>query len=102
MINQQVLNATTLLRALKDEPGIKLKDFCDSKKLSKHFMEQIGRKLVQSKIIISRRGPGGGYILNRKEVSLSELVKLFKTIKSTKDPLVVKTMNALNEINVLE
>lgn len=102
MVSQQVLNASTLLRALKSDPGMKLREFCASKKLSKHFMEQIGRRLVQSKIILSKRGPGGGYVLNREEVSVAELVKLFKTVKSTKDPLVVKTMNALSEINVLE
>lgn len=100
MLTKQVLNAAMLLCELKDNPGIKLIDFCDDKKLSKHFMEQIGRRLVEAKIIISKRGPGGGYILNRKKVSLAELIKLYKE-NIADDPLVEEALAALEEINVL-
>jgi len=100
MITKQVINATALLKELKTNPGVKLKDFCLKSNISKPLMEQIGRKLVAEKIILSKRGPGGGYTLAREEVTLSALVKIFKTIRSKED-LVVKAMAALETINVL-
>lgn len=101
MLNKQILNAALLLKELKNNPGIKLREFSENYKLSKTFMEQTGRRLVKAKIIKSQRGPGGGYTLNREVVTLAELLKIFKTIKS-KDPLVLKAMIAMNNINVLE
>jgi DNA-binding IscR family transcriptional regulator len=101
MINKQILNAANLLKELKANPGMKLTDYCVDNELSKHFLEQIGRKLVHAKLILSRRGPGGGYTLNREKVTLAELVLVFKTVNS-KEPLIKKAMTALAEINVLD
>lgn len=101
MFNTQILNAAVLLKELKGKNDLKLKVFCAERALSQHYMEQIGRRLVIAKLIKSRKGPGGGYRLAKEEISLADLVRTFKPLK-TKDPLTTKALKALAEINVLD
>ena len=82
MINKTVENAAMLLTELKANPGMKLKAFCASKKLSLHFMEQIGRKLRVAGVITTKHGPGGGYSLKKEQVKLSDLLNIFMTKKA--------------------
>lgn len=103
MVNRAALNAAELLRALKDNPGLKLKDFCAHTGLSQHFMEQIGLKLVKAKIISSKKGPGGGYSLAKETVSVVELLDVFTVTKklSAEDELSRQIVKALTPITVV-
>jgi Rrf2 family iron-sulfur cluster assembly transcriptional regulator len=103
MITTAVQNAATLLTELKNNPGMKLKDFCIKTELSKPFMEQIGLKLVRAGILHSNRGPGGGYSLKKDSITLADLMEVFdsKTKTPTNSELNQKLTNALESIEII-
>jgi len=102
MINSSVLNAASLLKALRDKPGMKLRDFCDQEGFSLSYMEQIGRKLRVAGIVLTKKGPGGGYVLKQQNVSLMELLNIFMGSKlNTKNDLDAQIVKSLTEITVL-
>lgn len=49
----------------KTEP-VRLCDVAKRQKLSVHYLEQLARKLRVAGIIVSVRGPGGGYVLGKE------------------------------------
>lgn len=58
-------------------------------KLSVSYLEQIFKKLRSGKIVVSQRGPGGGYCLRDNEISVSEVIRAVSKIptNSTYEPV---------------
>ena len=62
--------------AQNQDGAVSLKDISDRQSISLSYLEQLFCKLKNFKVVTSRRGPGGGYVLNKKssEISLHEII----------------------------
>lgn len=102
MITTTIQNAALLLSALGKQEDFKLKTFCETRKLSLHYMEQIGRKLVIAKIIGSKRGPGGGYHLIKEKVTVTDVIMAVTDSKKNTEncKLTKAVMTALESITI--
>lgn len=49
-------------------------------KLSVSYLEQIFKQLRRGNLVISHRGPGGGYLLREGEISVSEVIRAVSKI----------------------
>lgn len=78
LLNSQVTHAITILNLLKDQvENLTIADMCKDRNLPAAFLQQIALKLKKAKIIASRKGPGGGYFLEKDTVTLLELCEVF-------------------------
>ncbi|WP_271130460.1 RrF2 family transcriptional regulator [Dryocola boscaweniae] len=77
---------------------VPLTELSKETKLSVSYLEQIFKKLRAGKIVVSQRGPGGGYSLCDKEISVSEVIRAVSKIptNSTFEPV----LNALSGVLV--
>lgn len=59
-----------------DSP-VRLADLAKSQEITTPYLEQIFRKLKLSGLVLSARGPGGGYVLSRtaENIYISEIVE---------------------------
>ena len=62
------------LTKLKDDELLSLKKFSKESSISFLFLQRIARSLKKVNLIDSVRGVHGGYFLNKKKVSLKEVV----------------------------
>ncbi len=87
----------TLNRIYSGTP-VPLAELSKEAKLSVSYLEQIFKKLRSGKIVISQRGPGGGYSLRDNEISVSEVIRAVSKIptNSTFEPV----LNALDGVLV--
>ena len=62
--------------ANNSESSVSLKDISDRQSISLSYLEQLFCKLKNYGVVRSQRGPGGGYMLNKKanNISLYEIV----------------------------
>ena len=62
--------------ANNSESSVSLKDISDRQSISLSYLEQLFCKLKNYGVVRSQRGPGGGYMLNKKanDISLYEIV----------------------------
>ena len=68
---------TAMIDLAQNQKGrVSLKDISDRQSISLPYLEQIFCKLKNYGIVISQRGPGGGYVLGKKssDITLSEIV----------------------------
>ena len=68
---------TAMIDLAQNQDGaVSLKDISDRQSISLSYLEQLFCKLKNYKVVTSRRGPGGGYVLNKKssEISLHEII----------------------------
>jgi Rrf2 family iron-sulfur cluster assembly transcriptional regulator len=68
---------TAMIDLAQNQDGaVSLKDISDRQSISLSYLEQLFSKLKNFKVVTSRRGPGGGYVLNKKssEISLHEII----------------------------
>ncbi len=102
MVNKSVHNAVLLLVTLKADPGTKVKDFAKKHGISQNYMENIGHKLVKAKILYSKKGPGGGYVLDpmAMDITLQDLIPLFSSRAEIESDLNLQIENALAKIKV--
>lgn len=56
--------------------ALKISDIACSQNIASNYLEQIFRKLKAAEIVVSTRGPGGGYHLKKKpsELFISEVI----------------------------
>ena len=77
--------------------AVSLKDISVRQGISLSYLEQLFCKLKNKKVVISRRGPGGGYTLNRKSSDIS----LFQIITAVDENIdqtqCAGSMNCLND-----
>ena len=50
---------------------IQIKDVAKRQKISQRYLEQIFNKLLKKKILVSKRGPHGGYLLAREPSNIT-------------------------------
>lgn len=64
-----------------EEKLVRIKEISENQKLSVQYLEQILFKLKKSKIIVGKRGPNGGYRLNKepKDISILEIFNILET-----------------------
>lgn len=57
-----------ILDLVKNSAGnpVRLQEISERQEISLHYLEQLFRKLRQSTVVTSVRGPGGGYVLARE------------------------------------
>ena len=68
---------TAIIDLAQNQNGaVSLKDISVRQGISLSYLEQLFCKLKNRKVVISRRGPGGGYTLNRKssDISLFQII----------------------------
>ena len=68
---------TAIIDLAQNQNGaVSLKDISVRQGISLSYLEQLFCKLKNKKVVISRRGPGGGYTLNRRssDISLFEII----------------------------
>ena len=68
---------TAIIDLAQNQNGaVSLKDISVRQGISLSYLEQLFCKLKNKKVVISRRGPGGGYTLNRKssDISLFQII----------------------------
>lgn len=73
--------------------------------LSVHFLEQVARNLRQAGIIGVKRGPGGGYELNKDlDVTVGDVVRALGSITliSSEDFVINKSTAEGNSLNVVD
>lgn len=60
-----------------DEKNIDLNEIAEERNIPKHFLSKILQLLVKQKLLVSMKGPTGGYKLNRpaEDISLLEIVE---------------------------
>jgi len=71
------LRAVLSLAQSNGTKPVSIKQLAAQEKLSPEFLEQIFFKLKNTGVIISTRGPGGGFKLNRdpKDITLLEIIE---------------------------
>jgi Rrf2 family protein len=86
MINRSVEYAIIIIQDLKAAKGqiVRLQDISHKRQLSMNFLEQISRKLRIEGILVSSRGPGGGYTLSKGFEGIT-LLKLAGILGSDKE-----------------
>lgn len=64
-----------------EEKLVRIKEISENQKLSVQYLEQILFKLKKAKIITGKRGPNGGYRLNKSpdETSIFEIFNILET-----------------------
>lgn len=60
-----------------DEKNIDLSEIAEAQNIPKHFLSKILQMLVKRKLLVSMKGPTGGYKLNRpaEDITLIEIVE---------------------------
>ena len=60
---------------------VRIKEISENQKLSVQYLEEILFKLKKSGIIVGKRGPNGGYRLNKepKDISILEIFNILET-----------------------
>ena len=89
---------TAIIDLAQNQDGaVSLKDISVRQGISLSYLEQLFCKLKNKKVVISRRGPGGGYTLNRKSSDIS----LFQIITAVDENIdqtqCAGSMNCLND-----
>jgi len=89
---------TAIIDLAQNQNGaVSLKDISVRQGISLSYLEQLFCKLKNKKVVISRRGPGGGYTLNRKSSDIS----LFQIITAVDENIdqtqCTGSMNCLND-----
>lgn len=99
IITKDIENMATLIAHLRGkENPVRLEDVSVEKHISLHFLEQLARKLRLVGIVVSTRGPGGGYMLaSDRLVDLTELyyVKYRKRALSTMEQVVLTKLKGI-------
>lgn len=99
ILNAQVRNAARLIAFLNPESPTNMSDFAKANpELSIYFMDQIARKLRKAGLIKSQRGPGGGYLLANRNITVMSLIYVFGGMRQGTDDLTAAVEMKLNEI----
>jgi Rrf2 family iron-sulfur cluster assembly transcriptional regulator len=68
---------TAIIDLAQNQNGaVSLKDISERQSISLSYLEQLFCKLKNNKVVTSRRGPGGGYLLSRKssDITLYDII----------------------------
>ncbi len=73
------LKALVYLAKAKDQGPVQIGDIADSQKLPRKFLEQILLELKNLRILKSRQGKGGGYLLAKApdQILVGQIVRVF-------------------------
>ncbi|HDX4047725.1 TPA: Rrf2 family transcriptional regulator [Enterobacter soli] len=69
------VQAVAVLTEIYGGAPVSIATISKKSKLSISYLEQIFKKLRNGKLVTSHRGPGGGYSLNRDDISVSEVIR---------------------------
>jgi Rrf2 family iron-sulfur cluster assembly transcriptional regulator len=72
-LNESERNAITILKELNHTTPVKLDEVVQKFKLSGHFAYQIARKLRNAGLVKTVRGPGGGFCLNKENITVLDV-----------------------------
>ena len=101
------------LRSLNKNEPTKLEDIAIEYDISHHFLEQLAAKFRRRGVVKSKKGAGGGYLINVDKVGLNDIVEITARVKTRgrvtdkKSTSTILDMfesiatDKLNEINVL-
>lgn len=99
ILTAQVRNAARLIAFLNPHTVTNMDDFAKANpELSIYFMDQIARKLRKAGFIKSQRGPGGGYMLVNRDITVMQLIYTFGGMRHGTDDLTAAVEMKLNEI----
>lgn len=69
------VQAVAVLNRIYDGAPVSLTTLSKESKLSTSYLEQIFKKLRNRNIVISQRGPGGGYTPREGDISVSDVIR---------------------------
>lgn len=98
---KRVMASVQALAALNDiyrGAPVPLATLSQQSKLSVSYLEQIFQKLRTSGLVISHRGPGGGYELRDPDISVSEVIRAVSCI--TENKTFTPVLDALDSVLV--
>lgn len=67
--------------ANNEEKLVRIKEISENQNLSIQYLEQILFKLKKAQLIVGKRGPNGGYRLNKQPVDIS-ILEIFKILET--------------------
>lgn len=76
-ISTRVHDALVFMGKLAVAPGALTVEQAATHPLSAGYLEQVALKLKEAKLIVGKRGPGGGYVLARppKDITVAQVVE---------------------------
>lgn len=79
MINSKTAIAITVLAELAKNDSLTIKDMSNKAGVSVSYTEQTIKSLRDDAFIRSRRGPGGGYVLNvpPEQINLGKVIEMY-------------------------
>lgn len=64
------------LRSLNKDKPTKLENIAIEYDISHHFLEQLAAKFRRKGIVKSKKGAGGGYLINVNKVGLNDIIEI--------------------------
>ena len=100
-MNKKMLSAlrmfTVFYQRAENNP-VALADIRHSAGLSVSYAEQLFKKFREAGLVLSARGPGGGYTLAREDITVTDVLRAIKCLPAHPlyDPIVI----ALNNVTI--
>lgn len=95
ILNKYSQYAVLLTSELSTNTYMPLQPLAEQYQVSVHMLAQVASKLKAANVLVSKKGPGGGYRLTNSQVSLFEVVKPFMPRGS--DSLVYEVEDGIQE-----
>jgi Rrf2 family iron-sulfur cluster assembly transcriptional regulator len=78
------VQAVAILNHMYSGVPVSLATLSKESKLSISYLEQIFKKLRSGQLVISHRGPGGGYSLRDGDITVTDVIRAVSKIPSNK------------------
>lgn len=94
------VKAASVLSQLYTDQPVTIKEISEVSGLSESYLEQIFVHFRKGKIVTSLRGPGGGYILMKPDLTVSDVVKAVTNVGTSE--FFRPVLDALDHVQVSE
>jgi len=76
--SQYAVRALVALALISEDAPVTLRQISEVEDISLHYLEQLFSKLRKGKVVVSVKGPGGGYILARpaRDIAVGTILEL--------------------------
>lgn len=63
-----------ILQKERDSKPVKLAEIAERQSIALNYLEQIFAHLKQANLVSAVKGPGGGYVIDREDINMAEIV----------------------------
>jgi|AEWW01.1.fsa_nt_gi Predicted transcriptional regulator len=92
------LRVMAILYQLDNGLPVSSTTFCRHTKLSRSYLEQILSQLRKAGFVLSIKGPGGGYLLAQKDISVTDILRVTETMAD--DVFFEPVLHALSNVSI--